>query len=359
MNKNIELGKNVKIGNNVIFGDNIKIGNNVKIDDFARILSNVEIGDNSYIGAFTTIGDEGIDYQNEKNINKGKTIIGNNALIRSYTAIYHSVKIGDNFQTGHRVTIREKSEIGNNVRIGTLSDIQGYCQIGNYVNFHSNVHIGQKSKIEDFVWIFPYCILTNDPIPPSNELFGVTIKKYSVIATNSVILPGVTIEEESFVGAKTLVNKNVEKGSLVVGNPMKYLGKTEKLINKKTGKTHYPWQYNFDRGMPWENIGYKKWLEEQKINGGGYNYNNLICLGDKITLRTVEEKDASFILQLRNKEELKKYISDTNISLEQQAEWIRNYKIREENGQEFYFIVEDKNKIPCGTIRIYEIEERS
>ena len=91
--------------------------------------------------------------------------------------------------------------------------------------------------------------------------------------------------------------------------------------------------------------------------GGGYNYNNLICLGDKITLRIVEEKDASFILQLRNKEELKKYISDTNISLEQQKEWIRNYETREENGQEFYFIVEDKDKIPCGTVRIYEVEE--
>lgn len=91
--------------------------------------------------------------------------------------------------------------------------------------------------------------------------------------------------------------------------------------------------------------------------GGGYNYNNLICLGDNIILRIAEEKDAEFILQLRNKKEVKKYISDTNISLEQQKEWLRNYKTREENGQEFYFIVEDKNKIPCGTVRIYEIEE--
>ena len=45
------------------------------------------------------------------------------------------------------------------------------------------------------------------------------------------------------------------------------------------------------------------------------------------------------------------------MSLEQQTEWIRNYKTREESGQEFYFIVEDKNKIPCGTVRIYKVEE--
>lgn len=80
-------------------------------------------------------------------------------------------------------------------------------------------------------------------------------------------------------------------------------------------------------------------------------------IGKIVILRLVKEFDAKFILQLRNKKELKKYISDTNISLEQQKEWIRNYKIREENGQELYFIVENKNKIPCGTVRIYEIEE--
>ena len=80
-------------------------------------------------------------------------------------------------------------------------------------------------------------------------------------------------------------------------------------------------------------------------------------IGKTVILRLVEEFDAEFILQLRNKEELKKYISDTNISIEQQKEWIKNYKIKEEKGQEFYFIVEDKDKIPCGTVRIYEVEE--
>ena len=92
---------------------------------------------------------------------------------------------------------------------------------------------------------------------------------------------------------------------------------------------------------------------------GGYNYNNLICLGDKVTLRIIEEKDAEFILQLRNKEELKKYISETNISLEQQKEWIKKYKEREIKNKEFYFIIENKNKIPCGTVRIYDIKENS
>lgn len=261
---NIQLGNNVELGRNVILGKNVIIGDNVKIDDFSRIISNVEIGSNSYIGAYVTLGEQGINYTKEVGENsKGKTTIGENALIRSHSIIYHSVKIGNNFQTGHRVTIREKAEIGNNTRIGTLSDIQGYCKIGNYVNLHSNVHIGQKSKIEDCVWIFPYVVLTNDPTPPSEELYGVTVEKYAVIATGSTILPGVTLKKESFVGAGTVVSKNVEIRNLVVGNPMKVLGTTDRIKDRITRESYYPWQYKFDRGMPWEKIGYEEWLKNE------------------------------------------------------------------------------------------------
>ncbi len=251
-----KIGKNVEIGSGVIIKDDVVIGDNVKIDDYARILNGVTIGANSYIGAFTTLGEPGI-YKPCSTI--GRTFIGENALIRSYSIIYHSNQIGNNFQTGHRVSIREKSEIGNNVRIGTVSDIQGHCKIGNYVNFHSNVHIGQKSVIEDFVWIFPYVVLTNDPTPPSNEMLGVTIKKFAAIATGTVVLPGIIVGEDALVGANTVVSKNVDDKTIVVGNPMKVIGDVGKIKNKVTGKSAYPWKFNFDRGMPWEGIGFENW----------------------------------------------------------------------------------------------------
>jgi len=46
-------------------------------------------------------------------------IIGENALIRSDTIIYGDTTIGINFQPGHRVSVRESSTLGSNVRIGT------------------------------------------------------------------------------------------------------------------------------------------------------------------------------------------------------------------------------------------------
>ncbi len=77
--------------------------------------------------------------------------------------------------------------------------------------------------------------------------------------------------------------------------------------------------------------------------------------GKIINLRLVKEEDAEFILKLRNNKELSKFISPTNINLNEQREWIRNYKIREKKREEFYFIVENKYGISCGTVRIYNI----
>ena len=200
------------------------------------------------------------------------------------------------------------------------------------------------------------------------EKFPENIKLYTASYENEIIAGVVTYEDKNIVHIQYISANDFGKEISALDFIFNYLIK-EEFKDKKyfdfgtsvEGDGKY-----LNKGLIFQKEGfgargvvYKQFEYEtnQKISGGGYNYNNLICLGDKITLRTVEEKDASFILKLRNKEELKKYISDTNISLEQQKEWIRNYETREENGQEFYFIVEDKDKIPCGTVRIYEVEE--
>lgn len=259
----VEIGSGTKIQDGAIIGEGSKIGNGSYVDYGVIIRENVIIGENAFIGARCILGEYLVDFIQNRDKQNHKTIIGNNAVIRSETIIYGENVIGDNFQTGHRVTIREKSKMGQNVRIGTLSDIQGDCEIGNYVNMHSNVHIGQKSVIKDYVWIFPYVVLTNDPNPPSEQLLGVTVEEFAIIATGSIVLPGKVIGRDGFVGAAALVNKDVAEGKLVVGNPLKEIGDASNMKNKTTGEPAYPWRYHFDRGMPWKGVGYDEWMKEQ------------------------------------------------------------------------------------------------
>ena len=241
-----------------------KIGNNVQIGDNSIIYDNVEINDNTIISNNSIIGEPLNEYYFNNDYQQPKTIIGSNSIIRSHSIIYAGSTFGCNFQTGHRVTIRENSVFGNYCSIGTLSDIQGYVNVGNYCRFHSNVHIGQKSKIGDYVFIYPYVVLTNDPHPPSNVCLGATIGDYSQIAVHSILLPGVKLGKHVLVGANSTVNKNVDDYNLVIGSPAKKITDVRNLINKETGKSHYPWPYSFERGMPWENIGYENWIKVNK-----------------------------------------------------------------------------------------------
>lgn len=260
---NCVKGENVTIKDGVFIGENVILEEDVYIDYGTIIRDNVHIKKGTYIGARCILGEYLMDFFDSRINNKHPLIIGENSIIRSETIIYGDTAIGDNFQTGHRVTIRESSQIGNNVRIGTLSDVQGYCNIGDYVNIHSNVFIGEKSIIKDFVWIFPGVILTNDPTPPSENLQGVTVDSFAVIAAMSVILPGVTISEDSLVGAGSTVKRDVESGDVVSGEPAKVICKITDIKNKVTGKQVYPWRYSFDRRMPWNGKEYCEWLKSK------------------------------------------------------------------------------------------------
>jgi len=262
IDKTAKIGHNCTISENVIIEENVTIGHNCIINENVTIKKNTKIGNDCIIGEYLR---DYFIYNENYNYNNPITIIGENSIIRSKTIIYSDNILGDSLETGHSVTIREKSDIGNNVRIGTLCDIQGFCKIGNYVRMHSNVHIGQESRVGNFVWIFPYTVLTNDPTPPSNKLFGVEIEDYAVIATGTIVLPNVKIGKNSFIGAKSLVNKNVEDNSIYAGNPFKFICKITEFKNKFTGKYNYPWMYNFDRGMPWENIGFENWTKENCV----------------------------------------------------------------------------------------------
>lgn len=234
------------------------IGENVLIGPFTIVHKNCRIGAGTVIGSHCEIG-----HPSHNSVNAGNLIIGENSHIRSHSLFYEGSVFGNNLVTGHRVTVREKTVAGCNLQLGTLCDIQGHCEIGNFVRFHSNVHIGHHSKIANYVWIFPYVVLTNDPHPPSEVQMGVTIEDYVAIATMSVILPGVTVHQGALIGAHSSVAKDVVADTVVAGSPAKYICETNKIKLKDGSNTSaYPWRRHFHRGYLPETI--LSWINEFK-----------------------------------------------------------------------------------------------
>lgn len=252
-------GINVRISPTAVIGCNVKIGDNTIIYD------NVVIGDNTIVCNDCVIGEPlNSYYSNQESYVNPKTVIGADSLIRSHSIIYADSIFGEGFQTGHRVIIREKVEMGVHCSVGTLCDLQGRAEFGDYVRLHSNVHIGQGSKIGNYCWIFPYTVFTNDPTPPSSLNVGPVVGDYSIIATKCVLLPGVKIGKHCLVGACSTVAKDVDDYKVVVGTPGKTVKDIREVVDRETGTPHYPWPYRFGRNMPWESCGYEVWINSLK-----------------------------------------------------------------------------------------------
>lgn len=77
-------------------------------------------------------------------------------------------------------------------------------------------------------------------------------------------------------------------------------------------------------------------------------------IGRSINIRLVEEKDAEFITSLRSDPRYNTHLSKVDSDVEKQRKWIRKYKDEEKLGNQYYFIIEDKNGVKCGTVRLYD-----
>ncbi|WP_318363968.1 GNAT family N-acetyltransferase [Enterobacter sp.] len=79
-------------------------------------------------------------------------------------------------------------------------------------------------------------------------------------------------------------------------------------------------------------------------------------VGRSIKLRNVKPDDAGFIVDLRTNEKKGRFISSTSQDINEQKQWIKRYLSSE--GQA-YFIIEDFNGHPYGTVRMYDQQENS
>tara|TARA_B100000212_G_C27291403_1_gene497429 strand:- start:24 stop:755 length:732 start_codon:yes stop_codon:yes gene_type:complete len=235
----------MSIHKSVIIEDGAIISKGVTIEPFSIIRKNVEIGENTFIGSHCDLG-----FGNDK-----KLVIGKKSLIRSHNLIYGGSWFKEMFETGHHVTIREGIKAGLNFRLGTLGDLQGDSDFGDYVRMHSNVNLAKGTKVGNFVWISKFVNTTNDPHPPSKIEMNVTINDYVFVATNCVILPGVNIGKHCLIGAFSKVSSSTDPGYLYSGNPAKRICQTNKIrLKDGSNKSAYPWTSHHHVGYPQEVI---------------------------------------------------------------------------------------------------------
>ena len=177
-NKFIKSGVKMIGPDTIYFSKDTKIGKNVTIEPFVVFGLKVKVGSNVTIKSFSHLEDCKVE---------NKVNIGPYARIRPGSILKESSRVGNFVEV-------KKSMIGKNSKINHLTYI-GDANIGKSVN------VGAGTITCNY-----------DGVKKSKT----TIKDKAFIGSNSSLVAPVTIEQNSIVGAGSVITKKVKKGSLAL-----------------------------------------------------------------------------------------------------------------------------------------------
>jgi UDP-2-acetamido-3-amino-2,3-dideoxy-glucuronate N-acetyltransferase len=145
--------------------------------------------------------------------------------------IFPDVTIGEGTRIGNFVMIRSETRIGRGCTIGSYVDIEGDVTIGNFVSLQSGCYITRGVIVEDEVFCGPRVVTMNDKRIIHRrphltfERKPPRILRAARVGGGSLLLPGVTVGENAFVAAGSVVTKDVPDLAMVAGNPARIIGR--------------------------------------------------------------------------------------------------------------------------------------
>jgi len=157
-------------------------------------------------------------------------------FIHPTASVSPKAQLGQGTKVWINVQIRENAVIGDNcivskdVYIDHAVTIGDRCKIQNSVSVYNGVTIGND------VFVGPNACFTNDRVPRAfNADWKITptvVKDGASIGANSTLICGITVGEYAMVAAGSVVTRDVEPYTLVMGNPARPVARIDKAGNK-------------------------------------------------------------------------------------------------------------------------------
>jgi UDP-2-acetamido-3-amino-2,3-dideoxy-glucuronate N-acetyltransferase len=171
-------------------------------------------------------------------------------------------KIGKGTKIWQNSQVLKGAKIGKNCVIGHNCLVSSGAKIGNNVKLESNIDVWDLVTLEDYVFVGPSVVFTNDPNPRAKypkknypqygRWLPTIVKEGASIGANATIVCGNKIGRWAFVGAGAVVTKEVPDYALVVGVPARVVGWVCECGNK----------IEFDKGKAVCKICRKKYLKK-------------------------------------------------------------------------------------------------
>ena len=157
-------------------------------------------------------------------------------MARDPSIFVHERALCESDDIGPRTRIWAFAQVMKGARIGADCNICGHAfletgaVLGNHVTVKNSVLLWDKVTVEDDVFLGPNVVFTNDMNPraafkkPPERFLSTRVRKGASIGANATIVCGTTIGEQAFVGAGSVVIRDVPAHALVVGNPARHIG---------------------------------------------------------------------------------------------------------------------------------------
>ena len=156
------------------------------------------------------------------------TVIGDGTVISTGAIVFAGTKVGARVILGDQSCVRERVTIGDDVVVGRGSLVENDTTIGALTKIQAGAYITAYSTLEEHVFVAPCVVTTNDNFMGRTErrhdlIKGPTIRRGARIGGGAILLPGIEVGEEAFVGAGAVVTKDVPARVVVVGSPARVL----------------------------------------------------------------------------------------------------------------------------------------
>ncbi|MFN8314594.1 MAG: DapH/DapD/GlmU-related protein [Cyclobacteriaceae bacterium] len=137
--------------------------------------------------------------------------------------------VGEGSKIWHFTHIMSGARIGKNCNLGQNVVVSPEVILGNGVKVQNNVSLYTGVICEDDVFVGPSAVFTNVINPRSavvrkSEYRKTLVRQGATIGANATIVCGNTIGRYAFVGAGTVITRDVADYALVVGNPARQTG---------------------------------------------------------------------------------------------------------------------------------------
>lgn len=152
-----------------------------------------------------------------------------NYLVHETAIVDVGAQIGADSRVWHWAHVCAGAKIGAGVSLGQNVFVGNKVVIGDCCKIQNNVSVYDNVILEEGVFCGPSMVFTNvyNPralIERKAEYRDTLVKKGATLGANCTIVCGVTIGEYAFIGAGTVVNKEVKPFALMVGVPAKQIG---------------------------------------------------------------------------------------------------------------------------------------